>query len=494
MAGGAAVVELRRHEDEDRLNKQGRCRVGILEAMTTERFSVLGCVLVFTVGCGSSPAAETGGRDASDLDVTTNEGGAEGGLDSPVEAAPDAGCAPTPRLHEAGAPITVGGTVFTSDGYPFIVNVTIEGHTTTSADDGTFSIAGVTPPYDVRMDDPGLKYTETYLGLTRPDPSLVLSTVEGNSAPMFRRQVVAGTLTLGGVAIDAGAAQLAGTLIDTSSAPNGNVIGFAQTTGSFQEVAVWTASPTAQATLWGYEANVLPTGGVASFTAVGSQTFTLDGGADLTGVNLAIAPANVTATSLSGSVTMPVGCTGLTAGMSMGRGLQEGIYLGTDTVPADAGSFAYGTFSSPLTWTLQVSCSVNLESCGLVRAGLVGNENLTLDIPSPVSVVVTPILNTSVPHGCEQFSWTPTPNSIYVASIQGSGGSPNYTVVLDGTSFLSPYAIPPGTYMWSLYQIAPVASIDALAASYAAGSVISTNGPGADHAGCTTFFIQFGVF
>jgi hypothetical protein len=293
---------------------------------------LLAGVVVATLGgaCGSS--ANPSSPDAGDASV----------IDGPSSDAPSTssdaaeastGCPPSPVVYDAGAPITVHGTVYSQGGGAAVVQVTIQGKTSTTAGDGTFSIAGVTPPYDVVMDDLTFNNHTAYLGLTRSDPSLLANALPVASAKYA--QQVSGSVTVGGAVVDAGASQLVGAAMDLVSGSDEHVGGELQST--FLLGGGWSAGPLATATLEGFTANLLPTGGPQAFTAQGTQVLTLDGGATITGVDIAVSPGGLSATTLSGTLTLPSGNVNPTIALSLGHGGQTAVTLPADALGGRAG-------------------------------------------------------------------------------------------------------------------------------------------------------------
>jgi hypothetical protein len=245
---------------------------------------------------GSGSDAGGGALDAASEVATPDAGPVEAGLadgpsDSGIDAAP-ALCAVAPS-SDAGAAITVSGHVFDWAGFPAVASVSIQGTTTTSAADGSFTIAGVAPPYGVVL-DAGYGIT-SYIGLTRSDPSLL--------TPVGLDQVsaaqVQGTFVS---ASDAGT--VFGAVLDLPGTPNGLSQG---TTGQpFSLFANWApGSPDASATLWGFQATPLSTGGIGTITALGPRSMTLQNGVNVTGMDLALSAAAPMQASTSTTSRLP---------------------------------------------------------------------------------------------------------------------------------------------------------------------------------------------
>lgn len=451
--------------------------------------AVSGCMLVVAVSlgaCGSNDLAPAdAGADAS-IDAAAGQdapaadgappdafgdvlGSADGAWDAAPGDASGPACPPPPPGYDAGAPITVSGTVYAAyDGAPVIVTVTIEGHTTTSATDGTFTIAGVTPPYDALLDDNAGNHT-AYLGLTRVDPKLL--SMRANPAQPAHYQEIQGVLTSGGATVDAGPQQIAGAVLDLSGVGQGQVSG--SLAEAFSVQGQWGASPTASGTLWGFTADAVPGGGTTAFTAIGSIPVVLDGGVPVTGVTVPVGSAGAAATTLSGTVTGSFESGSLIAYLHLGRGIQGGAQVFMDDSQAlGTGSFSYGTFAGPLTWALSVGGLVvhdNYASqCAVVRASLAGNETLTMQVPATTTSVTQPPTSGTVPGACVDFDWSTTPRSVYVASLRSSTlGGPYYAIVTDRGSFRAPYPVPSDYYVWDVYEFPQQAGVDAVTASFA---------------------------
>jgi hypothetical protein len=403
------------------------------------------------------------GLDATTSDTVVPDVGtdADGSLppsDAGLDALPECGPAP---IQEAGAPMTVSGMVLSSNDVPLPeLGVTIQGQTTTTAADGTFSLAGVTPPYDLVIDDVGLEAHFAYLGLTRTDPVLITDIFSGTSG----HASVDGTMTLGGVPWMATTmSQFGGVVLDMTSAPNGDISSSPIYSGSvFQTYPDWTGTQPASGTLWGFAGTTLPSGGVASFDAVGTLPVTVDAGAMITGLDLAIAPGAFPATKLSGTLALPPGCFP-SATLQL-----DGDSLSVDYPAADAGAFSYATFSGAVTWNLGVQCSFPIGSCIVTRSGLIGSEVLSIQVPTPQTTPIAPASTGFVNPACVDFAWTATPGAVYSVRLSMSG--PTYTIFTAGTSFRLPFVLPTGAYNWTLNQGAGFASLDDATASYAAGA------------------------
>jgi len=131
---------------------------------------------------GSAGRAETGGSSTGGAPASTggrSDSGGTGGAQSTGGSPSAAGESPGGETGEGGsgepAPSTVEGKVIDFWGRPVPnVPVGIGDLTAATASDGTFTIEGVTPPYDVSLliDNERLNYAWVYQGISRLDPTL----------------------------------------------------------------------------------------------------------------------------------------------------------------------------------------------------------------------------------------------------------------------------------------------------------------------------------
>lgn len=468
--------------------------------------TLLPVVAALGASCGgvqSAPAADAGPdvatilRDATapDAPATDAADAADGGADAvvhPDDASPDAApdappdvvCGPPPAAYEAGAPMTVAGTVLGQNNGPLYgtATVTIEGQTATTTASGAFSLAGITPPYDLLISYTGTEVA--YLGLTRSDPTLVLPTAY-DSTNVTSEASLWVTVTRDGGAWVPGPSQFGftGLQVDEPS-PDSVVSGEVAAGGPTGLTAQWGGAPTTSATLWAFGGTSLPTGGPASFDAVGSKPMTLDAGqGEQTpdDVSLGIAPGTFTPTSLSGTLGVPAACAAPSVEVSM-----DGWSIFMDKPAADAGSFRYGTLAGPFTWSVIAQCAVPSGTCSVTRSALTGDETLPITLPTPQTFLTTPPADGEVLAACPDFAWTPTPDSAYLVTLGPlSGTNVTYLVVTTGTSFRAPFPFPSGPWIWSVSQLAGYASADDVTASFASANDILPYGE-TNQSGCST--------
>jgi hypothetical protein len=448
------------------------------------RLSILAVVLA-PAGLAPALGACGGGAGAGWHDGGAPEGGAprpdaatsvDGGDPGDDASRGDGGASCPAPAAGTGPLMTVHGVVSSMIGSPTSVRVSIGGASTTTAADGSFSIDAVRPPYDVLLDDDAVWQAHVaYVGLTRPDPSLVMDTLP--AVTFIPSQPVVGTLQVPGAG-DAGAPGLLAAVLENGGYTHGEV---GSADFNLQGVLVGGA-PTESLQVYGIAGTLLPSGGPASIDAVGSAPAFLDGGMQQVLVDVPLDPSQVVASKLTGTIAIPPGATGVVAGLFLGDA--EGAEISVDHPGA---TFSYATFTTALPWTLDVSAQLaDGTSCGVLRAGLKGNEDLSLEIASMSAVASAP--QNGGHTGCPAFAWSkssggPVVHVLDLTSVS-SATAPTYRVVTAGDSVHMPFALPAGGYAWSARDVGPVANVDALAASASAMLVLNASGVVADHVYC----------
>jgi hypothetical protein len=402
--------------------------------------------------------AEVGTMDAPEEPSPPDSGAPDAPGDSPIDAS-DSG--PPCAVHgDSAAPITVhGGVVSVFTGLPTMVKVTIGSQTTTTAADGSFTIPCVVPPYDVTIDDVGADRHQTFVGLTRPDPSLAIFSTE-TPEPTYPQQQISGALTIGGSTIDAGMSNAFMVIMDGQ-------LDLGDTHGStFDFITYLPTPPPLALTLYGFTYTPSATGGLASIDAFGTEPVTANGHAISVGIPLAA--SNVVASTLSGTLSLPAGATTPKAWLYLGNGVT--FPVATDT---PGSTFSYATFQSPLHWILMAGATLpDGSQCDTYLPGLAGSENLSVVVPSG-STVTSPSSATFNP-ATQDFAWSHVPGTVHLVSIIGYSASPAYFVVTDRDSVRLPFTLASGMkWNWSVQTIAPAASIDAITASTKALQVLS---------------------
>lgn len=410
----------------------------------------------------------------------SSDAGADVAPDGPSDASLDVSCAP-PTPPDGGALITVNGYAITEFGFPTsTTNVTIQGQTVATAADGSFTVQGVTAPYDVILHGTNDTRWSVYVGLTRSDPTLF--TMQGEQATVGMTPV-SGTVT----GVDGGA-PVEAALLDFSPTQVSLVSAAAIVGQTFTVNATWQSGAPTTATLTGFTANTLPTGGLSAITAFGTQSTMLQASVPVTGVNLPLT-TSVPAEQLTGSfVVSTKPQTAIQIGLA--RGLSVGGIIATDLPATGSSTFSYGTFASgSLRWTLTaqepLSTPFDGRTATVVRSGLVGNETVPIAFPACSTQYVSPPAQTTTSSSCVDLAWTETPGSAYLITLSGPNSTPFIRILTDRTSVSVPFPLSSGQYFWTYRAVAPIGSIDDLTANVATEAAMADPGTLiADHTEC----------
>lgn len=390
-----------------------------------------------------------------------------------------------------GASITVQGQVVGVYGAPLPnVPVLIGTTTTTTAADGSFTVAGVTTPYDVALYlDPAVLSTSrptalVFEGLTRADPTLEVLADSGT----FSSDQLGGTTSRqldqaaneNGVLLAAGANfGEGGALLDYSDTPN---------FGTFP--MGWGGSAARATTLFAITADVdtttnLPT----TYTGYAAVPLTLQDGQDQTSLSIPLTTTGLTQVQVQGSVTMPSGYTVTNASncvpggsppcLNMGTTVlvrfasgAEGasLALGQDVTAAPVPRYSGGTLGSAFVARAEPSGATTDDTytMAVLTATAPGPTSLTLQAPP---AKLTPADNaTGVTTGTD-FSWQAASNSVYIMDLgptSGSNSDPEIMIVTASTHLTLPdlsalgIQLPTGqvAYDYNLITVGSFASMD----------------------------------
>jgi hypothetical protein len=359
--------------------------------------------------------------------------------------------------------ITVQGRVIDTFSPIANANVLVDGKVTSTATDGTFTVADVHTPYDVTLSFPGNSEVWVYEGLTRTDPTVqVLGVSPGHQA------TVAGTI---------GTAPFQPTEVGAMF-PGGSALAFGGAGGASGSSTIgpgtvrWSTTDPLHITLYGIRAIVDGSGNPTSYTGYGSTDVTLHDGDALTGVT--IPAGSVSTGALSGSLTAPSGYT-LNDGRAVIRfgpasaGALVGVPLANATPP--------GSFSNTM-----VPIATGIGH-GLAAAASDGAGDSTaawdaVTAPNPSASLILPdvAMPTAPASGATNvapgttFSWTALAGSVYLVALQPTGTGTQLYIVTTDTSTTLPdltainRALPNGAgYAFSVQAVGPFASMDAAA-------------------------------
>jgi hypothetical protein len=360
--------------------------------------------------------------------------------------------------------ITVSGKVISVTQQPIASSpVVITGLPATITDaNGAFTVAGVTPPYDVTVVVSASKLGITYRGLTRPDPTLVNFL---SSVPPPNSATVSGTVSGGGgfpqPATRTSAALLTSTETSASTTPNG-------TTGAYSLTTTWTGAATLTTVLhalqWDKNAAGMPTG----FTGYAEKTgVSITAGGTFAGQNIAMTA--VTGQTITGAVTVPAGLTLGTKAMSLVFPTKGTISLGSESGTATSFSYTVPVVTGT-TLTVSASASGTGGVVSAAKSGIAsGATGVAITIPSPPSPSLPVDAATGV-STATPFSWAPIGSTIYLLLLNGPANQPDYLVITASPTGTIPdltalgLGLPKGLgYTWNVLAFGPFATIDAAA-------------------------------
>lgn len=360
--------------------------------------------------------------------------------------------------------MTVSGYVKDIDGEPISgMTVVIKGKSPTSTGaDGSFTIADVTSPYEVRTISGVQKTAIVYQGLTASNPTLLYlsSTTAGKQATIS-----------GAVPVSAEK-----TLVCFNSGSKGWYIIADPATGVFSFSVTWKGSISSlsghlQVLRWSVNSNGLP----VQYDAYGSKQLTISDGGIFTGNYFYETdftdPAEM---NINGSITKPTTSYNITSKQLNINFGGASIAICSEYGGSLTDNFSYIVPSiSGTTFEIQVMASVssfptNRNTTYRKKAITGGSNSVTIDL------VNAPQLNLPVNNGTEidtstQFLWTQGGGTgvNYIAIMPSDPGNPAYYIFTAGTSANIPNLAPQGlglpamaNYSWMLQRIFPVSSID----------------------------------
>lgn len=379
-------------------------------------------VSVCIVGCGSGPEGPEG---------------------------PDGG--PTATLDVHGQ--VVGPTGVALSG----MSVAIGQKMAVSAEDGRFSISGVTAPYDLTVELPASSlFIGRFEGLTRADPTVVFpylfSTGEPNTA------TIAGTVSGGG---QIGTAGVFTTAFFTTTDVRFDLlaIGIGSHNNPFTLPVSWFGPQAISGTVHVLQFTTpFPGDPPTAFTGYGTHpalSVSRDGA--LTGADVALtAPGNAT---IGGTIVPPDGfrVQEKTLGLEV---------AGLTAVPlghVETGDTDF-TFTVPEGIPATASVTVNAQRDGAGSTSrrlsgiLPGATGVSISLPSPVDLLA-PQDGATVSAGA-LFSWAPAEHAVHLLMLTGGPDDPAFYVVTGAATTHLPQLPGGATYHWFVASIGPSDGID----------------------------------
>lgn len=319
--------------------------------------------------------------------------------------------------------------------------VTIEGTTTTAAADGSFSIPGVTRPYDAIVTLPGKNEVHDFVGLARANP--VLPLLDQAVKPPDSASV-AGTLTN---ATANTTSQLAEVAFASPEARGGDVLwqGDAPSFGPFP--VTWSGPTNVQGTLLALKWSVGAAGLPDQYLGFASTPLSLDNQQSATGADLQLSAVGTS--YLSGTVTPPAGYMVAAKDLWLTAGPHTGMLLG---VVADTDSqFTFATPEAGLPIGVEAKATLGNASTILYRANLQPNQVVDMTLPAPPALAAP---GTATFDHATVFGWTAVPGTISVLWLTSTAGPNVYVYTAASNATLpagSVLTLPASThYLWTV--------------------------------------------
>jgi hypothetical protein len=365
----------------------------------------------------------------------------------------------------SGSTITVSGTVVDLSGQPYpgqTVILSSGSFTQTETTDagGAFSVEGVPRPYMATVVAGGGEFVSVYQGLTRVDPTLTgFFTPHGGRASTLTGQFTGGSPP--------------GTVGDSTSfvfASAETVQDFIEFSSDYHEQLRWSGPSTTTGTLYAIQVH-LSEGVPTDYPGYGTRdNVALEDTGTLTGQDVAL--ASVTTGTLSGTVTTPVGYS--LAALSLQLLVAPTVALNLLNFaqePPSAPTFSLATPSIDGTSVLlgfSATPSSTGESAAAQMAVSANASGVTLTVPAAPTLNLPEDGATGVTDSTA-FAWTAFPSGVHL--LQVFGGDRVFVLFTSASTttlgaWPAPNTPPTSTaYTWNVMGLAPVPSVDAMAAA-----------------------------
>ncbi len=320
----------------------------------------------------------------------------------------------------------VHGVVIDAVGPALGAIVVVSGKSVATASDGTFTVSGVTAPYDAWVRASGSSHAFLYLGLHRPDPTLWLNT------PATHTATIGGALSGG-----AGYPDPAGYATRVFAAAPEITDQYAPvSSSSYQGWLYWAGPSSITVTLGALQWSQGPSGLPASYRGYATRSVTISDGQAVLGQDLALAPVG-TSTAF-GTIAYPA-----SYGIG-GRALRLVIagsepLLFEDLTPATA-DFAYFVPVIPGTGfeLASIAWGPAGEFTESFSYGLSAGKTASLSVAPAPSLSSPPKASSGVAAGTA-FSWTPYVGGLHQLFIYPvAAAGPELTVFTQSASLPLP--------------------------------------------------------
>ncbi len=335
-----------------------------------------------------------------------------------------------------GGPVTIAGKVV--DIYGNVAagaTVVVIGKSPTTTDAmGAFSIANVTPPYDVATVTTagGISFVTVFSRLTRTNPTLL-----SISQPMVpNTSSVSGNLSGPGVTLPAPALRRAAVWFESPDVGSSTTT----TTNPYTVQLGWSGPATTTGTVHAMYYQETAAGAPSDYVAYGKlENVLIANGTTATMKDVAMTA--MAEQQLTGTVTAPAGFTIGSKAMALLLG-KATVGLGADLSAAAAFGFSTPSVAGA---TFEVSATVTGMGTTMGRRstlrkrGLMGNAtNVSLSPPTPPGLSLPVQSATGINLGTQSFSWSPMePAGVYVLGI-ALGSTISFNILTTATSATLP--------------------------------------------------------
>jgi hypothetical protein len=321
---------------------------------------------------------------------------------------------------KGSATIDVRGVVVSDAGIPLAgaaVGIPGVGSTSTAAD-GSFVLAGVTPPYDIGVSMPSSGMAVFYQSVRSATPRVPLL----GGSPVKQIGHVSGTIT-GGESYPQLPNHRTQVCLEADTT-FGQAPSTVSSTGAYTAELAWGDSTTIAALLRGMQTIVDPTTGAPiSYTAIGVDDVTVTAGQTIANKELGLIGAGQA--TLTGTVSVPPGYA------LSGKSLRWGCL---DLVDDDgaATSFSYATPSGiGANLMLEVRAQSGAAEATMRRSRLLPDATAVSVAVPAAPVPVSPTANaTEVDASTAVFSWSGTTQGVYVFALKDAAAYPTLATLL----------------------------------------------------------------
>ena len=374
------------------------------------------------------------------------------------------GCSSDSDSPTGSSTITVSGRVVDGQRRP-VPNapVVITGlPAVTSNANGAFSIAGVTPPYDITVVISSTKLGITYRGLTRSDPTLVNLF---SSSPATNNATISGTVS-GGAGYPLPANHTSSVVYVSPEASGGSTP--SSGTGTYSLNLSWDGISTTTGTLHALQWETSGTGMPLAYKGYATKAGVIvSNGGSFPNQNLPM--ASVTSGTISGTITVPGTVTLAAKVLSLAFSSTRSISLGSESGAAAAFTYTVPNVTGTTITLGALGSGAGGQAIASKTGILVGASGVALTLPE-VPQLSLPVNAASNVTNTTPFSWTTHSSMVYIAYFFGPANEPIYLVVVGTASTTIPdltslgLGLPASAgYTWYLIMYGPNASIDAAA-------------------------------